>query len=134
MSRIKAYSIGALVTLLFFCLICVSLSLAAGSAADRETLTIGDTAVGPTASKIAKTTGFWSGHKATKALLSVELKSVRCCVDGSTPTQGADGVGHVLTAGMWWIVPGQQNVANFLCIAETNGETAKVEATYFYGE
>jgi hypothetical protein len=126
--------IGLTITLLVFGLICVSLALAAGSAADRETLTVGDTATGPTASKITKSSGFWSGHKATKALISVESKSVRCCMDGSTPTQGANGVGHELTAGMWWVVPGQQNVANLLCIAYTNGETAKIEATYFYGE
>ncbi len=123
--------------ILFFilCAMCwAAATFAAGVAIDSEAITPGNAATGFTTSKISKSTGTWTGQRATGAFITVEDNSINFTLDGSTPTQtGGTNVGHRLDAGQSRYIAGAQNVANFRCIDRTAGSAATVKATYFYG-
>lgn len=103
-----------------------------GIAEGFETLTTA-TAVGFTAAKILPTSGAFTAIKARAAIISVEVADIRFTIDGTTPTVSAGtGAGHLLSSGASFIITGERNVANFLCINAVASSGAVVKCTYLF--
>lgn len=86
-----------------------------------ETLTVSDTALGPTAATITPATGM----EATYGLFTVKDDDVRFRFDGGDPTAS---VGHYLEDGQNLEIHGKENLANLKFIRVTTD--AKVSCTY----
>ncbi len=111
----------------------VPFSYASGTAVARETLTVGDTAVGFTPANLHQSSGSFIDQDCTAVLIDVETNSIRCTEDGTTPTSGATGKGYLLTPGSRRIIAGVTNIRQFLAIDALTGAPAKVEAVEYYG-
>lgn len=97
-------------------------------AGDYEAITVADTAIGFTASKILINQTGGTHKRAVAALVSAETQPMRFTVDGTTPTTT---VGHLLAAGDYFVVRGEQNVSRFKAI-RTTGSSGALQVTYFY--
>ncbi len=104
-----------------------------GVADQFETIGTTTSSIGFTAATILPTTGDFIGIQARAALISVETADIRFTIDGTTPTITAGtGAGHLLSSGASFIIYGEKNVANFLCINAVASSGAKVKCTYFF--
>jgi len=104
-----------------------------GVADQFETIGTTTSSIGFTSSKILPTTGDFAGKKARAALISVETADVRFTIDGTTPTvTSGTGAGHLLVAGMFYELTGENNVSNFRCINAVANSGAKLKCTYLF--
>jgi hypothetical protein len=104
-----------------------------GVADQFETITATTSSIGFTSSKILPTTGDFAGKKARAALISVETADVRFTIDGTTPTvTSGTGAGHLLNAGMFYELAGENNVSNFRCINAVASSGAVLKCTYLF--
>jgi len=66
------------------------------------------------------------------AIISVETYAIRVAFGGTTPTQGASGVGHYIEAGGGIRVYGLTAMQNLKYINSTNGQNAIIQVTPLY--
>ena len=87
---------------------------------DFETITVADTAISLTASKLA------SSPKPKKVLITVETATCRYRFDGTAPTST---VGHLLVPTQSLVLEGYSQMNNFKAI-RTGDTSAKIQVTY----
>lgn len=92
-----------------------------------ETITVSSTPIGGTASKLTINQAGGFRKRAQKAVLSVESQPIRFRYDGTSPSST---VGHLLAAGDYFTVNGEDNVAALKMIA--TGTDATVQVTFHY--
>lgn len=92
-------------------------------AQDRESITIADTAIGFTASKITPTT---NKDVIRQAVCTVETAQIRFTVDGTTPTVS---IGHPVEAGEAFTINGYDDIVAFRAI-RTGGTSGLIQVTY----
>ena len=104
-----------------------------GVADQYETIGTTTSSIGFTAAKILPTTGDFIGKQARSVLMSIETGDIRFTIDGTTPTTTATtAVGHLLTAGMFYELAGENNISNFRCINAVASSGAVVKCTYLF--
>lgn len=91
-----------------------------------EAITVSNTAIGFTASKMVPTSGAFKNHQADAALVTVETNNIRFR-DAGTPTAS---VGHLLQPGQSVFLESGSQLINFLAIRVTNDATIYV--TYYH--
>jgi len=90
----------------------------------------GDTAVGPWGPYLTDT----RGKKAVACLLTCESNDARFAMGGTIPTQGANGVGHILADGESIRITHSYAIYSGLIINAINGDDAVIQATIEYEE
>jgi hypothetical protein len=95
---------------------------------DYEEITVGDSAVGMSSTKIKPHTGPYARLSARATLISLENADIRFRVDGELPSVSS---GHYLTSGDTLVLTGTQAIQQFLAIR--SGDTdGGLRVTYFY--
>lgn len=92
-----------------------------------EAVTVSNTAIGCTASKLYNTPTEGAIRKAHEIHVTIETDSVRYRFDGSNPTST---VGHLATPGTVIAIKGPHNIARFLMIRVTGDASAKITYSY----
>jgi len=87
---------------------------------DFETITVANTAIGLTASKLA------SSPKPKKALLTFETATCRYRMDNTDPTST---IGHLVVPTQSLVLEGHSQLNNFKAI-RTGDTSAKIQVTY----
>lgn len=88
--------------------------------------------VSDTAQSVAANILTYLGVIAKGAIISVETYSVRFAFGGTTPTQGASGIGHVVAASGGIRIYGYTALANLKFINATNGSVGILQITPLY--
>jgi len=95
---------------------------------DYEDITVADSAVGMSSTKINPLTGPYARLSARATLISLENGDIRFRVDGGLPSLSS---GHYLTSGDTLVLTGTQAIQQFRAIR--SGDTDGVlKVTYFY--
>jgi hypothetical protein len=95
---------------------------------DYEDITVADSPVGMSNSKINPHTGPYARLSARATLISLENGDIRFRIDGGQPSLSS---GHYLTSGDTLVLTGTQAIQQFRAIrsGDTDGE---LRVTYFY--
>jgi len=88
-----------------------------------------DASQGLTASKLIDTGSSPHPNRVKQALITVETYAVRVAFGGTTPTQGASGVGHSLEVNDSISLDSWDAISSFRFINETNGEAGVLQVT-----
>lgn len=104
-------------------------------ALNHESITVSSTAVGFTAAKIINqptTNGVADPiRRCVEAFVTVEDQPARYTYDGTTPTTGAAGVGHLLAAGDTLTIQGYEAISKFRIIRSGVTDSA-LRVTYHF--
>lgn len=90
-----------------------------------ESIASSDTAQGLTLAT------YTTGHKAQRAMITLETKSIRYRVDGGTPVI-SPASGHKLDAGDVLNLNNYADIAAFSFISEVAGQAGTLRVTYYY--
>jgi len=90
---------------------------------DYESITVADTAIGFTSSKISPSS---STRKPARAIITVETAQIRYRVDGTDPTSSE---GHILEINDVLILIGTESIRNFKAI-RTTSTSGVIKVTY----
>lgn len=96
-------------------------------AGDFEKISVSASAVGIDATKLVINQEGGRFKRAVRAFCTVESNSVRIRFDGSDPNSST---GHLIAASDYFVVDGEQNVANLKMIRGSGDAT--VQVTLFY--
>jgi hypothetical protein len=69
-------------------------------------------------------------NPAVAVLLTCETNQIRFCLGGDTPTQGANGLGHILYVGQSLRITNPHAIRTFSFINHTNGSNAILQASF----
>ncbi len=70
------------------------------------------------------------GKAAISVLVTCEIKGIRFCLGGSTPTQGYNGLGHILSPGESIKLTNPKTIQTFSFINQNNGEDATLQVSF----
>lgn len=92
---------------------------------ETERIVVTDIAQQFTAAQYTK-----NGSPAIAVVITCETQSVRFCFGGSTPTQGAAGLGHILYVGQSIRLASGRAIQTFSFINHANGVDGFLQATF----
>lgn len=93
-----------------------------------EAITVADTAIGFSGSKMVPGSGLYAGKMAKEVFCSLETASIRYTTDGTTPTTS---VGHLVDAGQTITLKNPNIIKNFSAI-RTGASSGSLKVTYMF--
>lgn len=98
---------------------------------DHERIATLTSSTGLTTAKLQDDAASGRTKNAEQVQISVEVASIRYTVDGTTPTVGASGNGHVAEVGDIITITTWENIKAFRAINYTGSSGAELRVTYY---